>query len=75
MRRVAFAIVGTIAGLVGLLSFKTHSACSQRTRRRQSGSTPGAEHIRPATPNTGSAPSPRRRRSRLSRSNTVPASR
>ena len=26
MRRVAFAIVGTIAGLVGLLSFKTHSA-------------------------------------------------
>jgi uncharacterized protein with FMN-binding domain len=54
MRRVAFAIVGTIAGLVGLLSFKTHSASVANPPAAISTTGPGAPG---ATPNTGSTPS------------------
>jgi uncharacterized protein with FMN-binding domain len=31
MRRVIFAVTATVAGLVALLSFKTHSSSSERT--------------------------------------------
>jgi uncharacterized protein with FMN-binding domain len=54
MRRVAFAIVGTIAGLVGLLSFKTHSASVANPPAAVSTTDPNTSG---ATPNTGSAPS------------------
>ena len=54
MRRVAFAIVGTIAGLVGLLSFKTHSASVANPPSAVSTTGPNTSG---ATPKTGSAPS------------------
>lgn len=54
MRRVAFAIVGTIAGLVGLLSFKTHSASVANPPAAISTTGPNTPG---ATPNTGSEPS------------------
>ena len=54
MRRVAFAIVGTIAGVVGLLSFKTHSASVANPPAAVSTTGPNTSG---APPNTGSAPS------------------
>jgi uncharacterized protein with FMN-binding domain len=49
MRRAIFAVLGTIAGLVGLLSFKTNSASVATA--------PAAISAGPAT-SSGSAPSP-----------------
>jgi len=54
MRRVAFAIVGTIAGLVGLLSFKTHLASVANPPAAISTTGPSTSG---GAPNTGSEPS------------------
>ena len=70
MRRALLAIFGTIAGLVGLLSFKTHTTAVATARRRSARPTRAPARARPgsapsATASTGSAagrsPGPRRR--------------
>lgn len=81
MRRVAFAILSTIAGLVGLLSFKTQSlgspaassAVSTTSPGPASGSTATSGNTHSATKKAGSSPSSSKSSNSSSSSSAAPA--
>ena len=59
MKRVIFSLVGTVAGLVALLSYKTEGQVATAASGLPSAGLPASTSAAPATdPATGSAPTP-----------------